>query len=217
MESRGGGRILANTAFRAIADIGAKIASTALYVVLARKVGDSRFGVYSYSLAFAGLATTLGSFGQDSILTREVARDHRRLEDYFANTMALRVVIALPVLLLALAIAAATGMSAQALTVTLLLGLGLTADLLSSTCFAVFQSYERLEFVAVVLLAQRWLTAAAGIGALLAGAGIETVAGIYLAGAALAAALGFALVRTRIERPRFSVDVARWKPLMAAA
>lgn len=218
MESGASGRrILANAAFRSVAEVGGKLASIALFVVLARKVGDAQFGVYSFGLAFAGLATTLGALGQDSILTREVARDRSRLEDYFGNTLALRLVLTVPVLAIAVGAATALGMGTEARTVALLLGLGLTAELLASVCFAVFQSFERLEYIAVVLLTQRWITAGAGIAALALGAGIVTVAAIYMAGCWLGALLGFVLVRRRIARPRLRIDVSRWPRLMRAA
>jgi O-antigen/teichoic acid export membrane protein len=210
-------RILANAAFRSVADIGSKIASLALYVVLAREVGDTQFGVYSFALAFAGLTTTLGGLGQDSIVIREVARDRAAVHDYFANTMALRLVLALPALLLALAVATGFGMDGQTRLVALLLGLGLTADLLISTCFAIFQAWERVEFLAVVLIAQRWLTAIVGIAALLAGAGIEAVAAIYFGGAMLGFTLAVALVRRQIVKPRLRIDTSRWWPLLRAA
>ena len=45
--------------------------------------------------------TVLAGFGQDAILTREVARDRRRVDEYFANTIALKLVASLPVIVIA--------------------------------------------------------------------------------------------------------------------
>ena len=36
--------------------------------------------------------------------------------------------------------------------------MGFTGDYMVQVPFAVFQAYERVEFVAVVLIAQRWVT-----------------------------------------------------------
>src|SRR5918997_4822364 len=106
VEAREGAqRILANTAYRGLADLGSKIISLALYVVMARELGESGFGVFTFGLAVAMLVTALGGFGQDAILVREVARDHRRIDDYFANTLALKLVLSIPALLLAIAAA----------------------------------------------------------------------------------------------------------------
>ena len=70
-------RILFNAGFRALADIGSKIATAALYIFVARKLGASEFGIFVFALAFVGVVTAIGGFGQDIVLVREVARDHR--------------------------------------------------------------------------------------------------------------------------------------------
>jgi O-antigen/teichoic acid export membrane protein len=175
-------RILVNAGFRGVADIGSKIATAALYIFIARKLGASEFGIYTFGLAFAGLVTAIGFFGQDVVLAREVSRDRGQLERYYSNAMLARSGFSIPPLLLALLIASVAGLSQHTLLVVLLLGLGLCGEYMVQVPFAVFQAYERLEFVTVVLIAQRWITTAAAIAALYLGAGLVAVAGIYCAG-----------------------------------
>jgi O-antigen/teichoic acid export membrane protein len=73
-------RILVNAGFRAVADTGSKLATAALYIFIARKLGTTQFGIYAFALSFVGLVTALGFFGQDIVLTREVSRDRGCLE-----------------------------------------------------------------------------------------------------------------------------------------
>ena len=211
------GRILANTGFRAIADVGSKIASIALYVVMARQLGDAAFGVFTFGFAFVTLVTTLANMGQPAILTREVARDHGRLHDYFANTLSLQLVLGVPALLLAVGLYTVLPFDAGARSVVLLLGLAVVAECLLSTTFATFQAFERLVYIPIVLITQRWLTAGVGIAALVAGADVETVSAIYLAGAVGALVLALFYLFTRVARPRLEVRVKRWWPLMRVA
>jgi len=98
----GARRILANTGYRLLADAGSKLVSVDFYVVMARELGAKGFGVFTFGLAFVILTTTLGNFGQDSVLTREVARDHSLLDRYFANTLVLKVVISVASLVVAI-------------------------------------------------------------------------------------------------------------------
>ena len=56
-----------------------------LYAVMARELGEAAFGVFVFALAFVMLVTTLASFGQDGILTREVARDRGLIHRYFST------------------------------------------------------------------------------------------------------------------------------------
>jgi O-antigen/teichoic acid export membrane protein len=201
-------RILVNAGFRATADIGSKIATAALYIVVARKLGASEFGVYAFALSFVGVVTALGTFGQDIVLTREVSRDHGRLEEYFSNAMVARAMFSLPPLLIAAFVAFVAGMSAHTLVVIVILGFGFTGDYLVQVPFAVFQSFERLGLVAVVLIAQRWITTAAAVAALYLGAGLVAVVALYAAGSLMATALGILMMYRYIGRPHLQVDFA---------
>ena len=175
-------RILANTFYRSLADVVSKVASIVLFVVMARELGDAGFGVFTFALSFVTIVTTLGGFGQDIVLTREVVRDRSRLAGYWANTVGLKLGLVLPILALAVVILWAIGTDSQTLAVVILLGLAVVAELLMNTGFATFQAYERLGFVPVVLISQRFFTAIVGIVALLLGAGVVEIAAVYLLG-----------------------------------
>lgn len=216
MNERGSG-ILANTAYRAIADLVSKLGSVFLFVVMARKLGDEDFGVFTFALAFVTLVTALADFGQDATLTREVSRDRSRVHRYFTNTLALKLLLALPVLALALAAGRLIGFSGETSLVVLLLGVGVIADQLNSTCSSVFQAYERLVYLPIALVSQRLFTAIVGVAALVAGAGVIAVAGIYLVGSFLGLAIALWYLVRRIVQPHVTVDRTMWWPLMRAA
>jgi O-antigen/teichoic acid export membrane protein len=209
--------ILANTGYRLLADVASKVASLVFFVVMARELGDSRFGIFTFALSFAILATTFANFGQDVVLTREVARDRSRLGDYFANTLAVKVVLATTSLGVAIAVAAVAGIDRETLEALLLLGPAVMLELLMATCFASYQAFERLEFIAVALISQRFMTAAVGIAALLHGAGVVAVSAIYLAGAALGFALALWFLVWKVARPELRLEPRRWSSLMRAS
>lgn len=215
--TEGARRILANTAYRLLADVASKVASVVFFIVMARELGASQFGVFTFGLSFALLVTTPGDFGQDAVLTREVARDRGLLNRYFANTVAIKLVLSSAALVIAIGVASALGMDAETREVTILLGVAVVLEQLMSTCFATYQAYERLQYIPVALISQRFLTAGVGVAALLWGAGVVTVSAIYLAGAILGLALALGLLVTRVARPRFSVEPRVWWPLMQAA
>src|SRR6202007_1263900 len=199
-------RILLNAGFRAVADVGSKLATAALYVFIGRKLGASQFGIFSFALSFVTLVTALGYFGQDIVLAREVSKDRSQLEKYYSNAMLARVLFSVPPLLLVALILWGGGMSGHTLVVVLLLGLGFTGDYMVQVPFAVFQAYERAELIAVVLIAQRWLTPAVAITALYLHVGLVGVTAIYCAGSAFAAALGTVMMYRFIDRPRLRIS-----------
>jgi O-antigen/teichoic acid export membrane protein len=206
-------RILSNAAYRSFADVASKLISIVFYIVLARKLGSTAFGVFTFGYSLAALLTTFGGFGQANLLTREVARRRDRLPFFFSNTLALNVVLSVPPLVIALVAMAALGRRTETV-VLVLLGSALIVERLMNTCFAVFQAFERLVFVPVVLIAQRLVTAAVGVAALLAGADVVTVCGIYLGGAIVALAIaGFVQFRF-VTRPTLAIDPAKWTSLL---
>jgi O-antigen/teichoic acid export membrane protein len=199
-------RIMVNAGFRAVADIGSKLATAILYIVIARKLGASQFGVYAFALSFVTLITMLGFFGQDVVLTREVARDYGRLDEYYANAMLSRAMFSIPPLLIALAVLSAAGMSGHTRLVILLLGLAFTAEYMVQIPFAVFQAYERVSLVTIVLVTQRWVTTTAAVAALYLGAGLIPVMAIFATGAAGGVLLGTWMLYRKIARPRLRID-----------
>ena len=188
-----------------------------LFVVMARELGDSAFGVFTLGLSVATLVTVFGGFGQDGILTREVARDHERVHLYFANTLAVKALLVLPALASRPVSRRARGRLRDAEGVILLLGIAIAAELFTATCLAVFQAYERIGFLPVVMISQRLLTAIVGVAALLAGAGVVAVSAIYLGGSVAALVLAVILLFRRVVRPRWEIDTARFWPLMRVA
>lgn len=209
-------RILANTFYLSIADIGSKLASIVLYVVMARKLGDEKFGVFTFAFSIATLATTFGGFGQATVLTREVSRDRSRVHDYLPNTLGLMTAVTVPALLLASTILSLAGTDRETRTTLELLGVGVTADLLAAACFATLQAYERLGAIPAIQIPQRVLTAVLGVAAVVGGAGVVAVAAVYAGSSMLAFATTLVVVR-RLARPRFRLSPRRWVSLMRAA
>jgi O-antigen/teichoic acid export membrane protein len=209
--------VVRNTAFQAGGEILTKLASLAFYIVMARKLGADGFGDYMFALSLVVLLTSLAGFGTDGLLTREVARDRDELHRLFWNSIALKAGLGVVMTGIALVVSILGDYSGAVNAAIVLLAGGTLLELLAKTVGATFLAYDDLRPVAAGLILQRFTTAAAGIGALLAGAGIVVVAAIYLAGAVLG--LGYAsqaLYRYEI-RPRREISLRRARQVAAQA
>jgi O-antigen/teichoic acid export membrane protein len=210
-------RILSNTGYRAIADIGSKIASFIFYVVMARRLGGADFGVFMFGLTVAILATTLSNFGQDATVSREVARNRSLVHDYFVNALGLKLALSVPVLLVVAGAILFTSRGVEGALVVLLLGVAVIFESLMSTCFAVFQAFERLKYLPLALISERAFTAIVGGVAIVLGADVVMAAAIFLLGAALGLLIAVAVLLSRVVRPRLKIERQRWLPLLLAA
>jgi O-antigen/teichoic acid export membrane protein len=210
-------RIVVDTTQRIGAEVVSKLASIAFYVVFAREVGDSGFGIFTFALALAALVTTLANFGQDVVLIRDVASAHSRIERYLGNALALKSVLALAATGVMLAVATLAGMAEQTRLVFLVLAIAITLETLMSTFFAAFQAFARIGFISLILVCQRVLTAAVGITVLLLGGGVVAASVVYLGGAVLAFALAAGFFFGAVARPRLQMEPRGWWPLMRQA
>jgi O-antigen/teichoic acid export membrane protein len=198
-----------NTVFSAGGDLISKIASLAFYVVMARELGRTGFGHYMFSLSLTVLLTSLAGFGTDALLTRSVARDRAALHDLFFNSIGLKVVMGAGLGAAAVLISVANGYGGSVHVTTAVLAVAAISDQVAKTFAATFLAYDDVRPSAAGLILQRFVTAAAGIAALVAGAGIVPVAVIYLGGSLLGLAyVTRALIRREI-RPRRELSVPR--------
>ena len=103
----------------------------------------------------------------------------------------------------------------QTRNVALLLGIAVVAEQMMNTCFATYQAFERLVYIPVALLTQRFLMTAIGCAALLAGAGVVAVSALYLACAVVGLVVALWLLLAYIVRPGFEVHPRVWPELRA--
>jgi O-antigen/teichoic acid export membrane protein len=209
-------RIARNLAFRTGGEVVAKLTSIAFFVVMARELGQQGFGDFTFAFSLTSLLVIASGFGTEDLIAREVARDHRRVDDFLANAGAVKLVTSVALVLVAVLIATVDGHSAQAVTAVYLVGTGVALQNLSRTWYAAFQAFERMEFVATALIVERTTVAVLGIVVLLTGGGLVDVSIVFAGGAALGLLLTAVMLQRFVAQPRWRIDLSRWAPLLKA-
>jgi O-antigen/teichoic acid export membrane protein len=207
-----GRRLLTNSFYVLLAEGASKAIAVALFLVMVRRLGPAAYGIFAFAIAWSALIMTVGHFGLDQILTRQVAPAPERLHEYFANTLAIKAMVAVPTVLVALTVVALTSSSTTAQT-SFWVFMGALAELVTSTSVASYQAFERLEFVPIVRIVQRFLIALVGILVLLRGGGVVAIAAIYAGGSCFAAVLSLFLLQ-RIALIRFTLTPSTWLTLI---
>jgi O-antigen/teichoic acid export membrane protein len=209
---RAGRRAVKNTAVVAVGEIVGKLASLALFAVLARQVGESQLGVFVLAFAFLQIVMVPIDLGLDRYLLRQVARDRARLPHLFGNVLVLKLVLAIPVFAIAVGVLFALGYSEETRETVYVLAGGLLLDSLAATASSAFTAFERNELRALTSLVQRASGAVLGIGILAAGGGVVSVAAAYTVGSLIGFLVGLWLVHRHLP-PAFTLDRARWRAL----
>jgi O-antigen/teichoic acid export membrane protein len=198
---KAGERAAKNMVARITGEIVGKVASLVLFALLARQVGDARFGVFVFALAWAEVAMTPVGLGIDQFMVRQVAADKSRLDAYFLNAVVLKVARGIPIVAGSIVLVHLLDYSHETELTVSILSVALLFETMARTPQSVFNAFERGELVATAIAVQRILAASAGIAVLLAGYGVVAVAITYSLGALVRALLSIDLMRRRVRWP----------------
>jgi len=201
-------RIARNTAVQLGGAIVGKLLTFAFYVLLARRLGEARFGDFVFSLSLALLVTAVSDLGTDAILTREVARRPAAARDLFWSGVAVKLTLGALGVAVAVAIGIGGGYGRPVEVAIALFALTAVLDNVANSIGAVFQAHDDLWPATLAQLLERGFVAIAGIALVAAGGGVVDVAAIYVAGAAVGIAYLARSLRRRGVGPG-PVDVPR--------
>ncbi len=114
---------------------------------MARHLGKSDFGIFSFAFAFCGLFVLLTDMGLDKLTVREVSRDKMAAGKYIGNFVLIKIFLGLFTFGLIALVINLLGYSNPTLTVVYLLGLHIVIRSFSNIFYAVIQANERMEYV----------------------------------------------------------------------
>lgn len=195
-----------NATWLMVAEAVGKIASFAFVVVVARGLGASEYGAFTFAVAFVGPFFALSAWGLDVTLIREVARKPEVFGSMFSSGLALRAGFGLVMLTLALAISPLFVDSSEGMLALAIVGAALLLDELSSYLRATFRSFDRMELHAIVVLTNRVMSVLLALLAFRLGASLIGVMITYLLGSLGAFVLGF------LALLRYLPSVTSWRP-----
>ena len=208
-----GARAARNTVARAAAEVVGKLATFAIFAMLAREVSPSALGAFVFALAFLQIAFYFVGVGCDTYVTKNVATDRGSADRLFFNVIGLKAVLTVPVLLIAYGVLVALDVDSTTRNTVLALTPGVLFDTMLKTPQAMFDAHERGPLLGLSLVVQRIVTAVLAITALVLGAGVVSVAALYSVGAAIGFATAIVLLAREFGLPRRALDTRRWVPI----
>jgi O-antigen/teichoic acid export membrane protein len=209
-------RIARNALIRSGGEVVAKAASVAFYVVMARELGSEGFGDFMFALSLTSVLLLGSGFGIDDLTFMEVGRDKRRAGDYLGDAVAIKLLTSFALLTAAAIAVNIADYSSEARLAVYLVGTGNAIETLSWSWHAIFGGHERLELTAVAVIAQRIVTAVAGVAVLLSGGGLIAASAIFLGGAFLGLLVSHVQLRRLVPWLQVRTHHRRWLPLIKA-
>ncbi|MGD8718293.1 MAG: flippase [Candidatus Zixiibacteriota bacterium] len=192
-------RLSRNYISLALARFTAKLISFVAAVVIARHLGADDFGVFTFSFAVATLVIVIFQAGMTPLVVREIARRREDAPRYLTVSLVVRAAGAMVIVAVAMGVYLITGSDAALGAALAAAALGFSGILASFT--DVFQGFERMEFVALVLVFNNLCTLAFVIIAVSVGAGVMPVIGLYAAANVLSVLFAAIVCFAKFARP----------------
>ncbi len=208
--------IARNATFRSGGEVLAKFASLLFFIAMARKLGESGFGDFMFALSLTTVFILASGFGTESLMAREIARERSRTDHYLSNITAIKVVTSILLLAVVAAIVNLAGYPTETRYAVYIIGVGVAIENIGRTWHSVLQAYERMEFISVALILQRFVTAGVGIAVLQAGGGLIAVSVVFSGGAVVGLVSVSLALRWFVVAPRTNIDRSKWLPLIKA-
>lgn len=141
--------VFKNTFWLTLAEGITRLLKLALIIYIARILGATEYGKFTFALAFVSIFAFLANFGTNEILTREFAKDREKEKDFYA-------LFSLRILLSLLALAGTIGLSFLITPSSLIrrliwvLALMIFSHVLASLFFAFLRARQKMQYEAWV-------------------------------------------------------------------
>lgn len=188
-----------------------------LSIFIARFLGDVILGRYSFVQAFTSIFAVFLTFGFDTIIIRDVARDKALAPKYLGNIAVIRIILSLVVFGSMVLIINLMHYPSDTSRAVLIFGAYVICQAFASMFKAIPHAFERMEYGALASTTGRLVTASLGLLVLFLGYGLIEVAYAFLIGAVCNLVLSVFICTRRFARPRFELDFKFWLNVARAA
>jgi O-antigen/teichoic acid export membrane protein len=210
-------RIAKNASFLFLGQVIAAILSLVLLVFLARYLGDVQFGKYSFAFAFTSLFIIIADLGLNTLSIREIARTPQKASDYLSTISLTKLVLSLVMVGLIVIIINLMHYPQDTTMAVYIMALVTVLTTLSTFFHSIFRAFERMEYEALTIVAERVLIVGAAIAALSLGYGLVAIVFAILVAEVVACALTFIICIKKFAKPKLAFDFSLAKRLVKAA
>lgn len=200
-------RLTNNTLSILASDIVNRAATFVLYALVSRHLGAHEFGQMSLGLTFFQTFQLLAVAGMQTLVTREVAKDRTQTNPYLINGSLSIVLFSLLSMLLLLAVTWSMGYALDTTEVILLFSVSLFPYAISVLCDAVFQGWERMQYITYANVIVNIFKIGFAYYVLINGGGLVGLALILFGSHVAVLVVKWYLLQRNIIKPQFKFDM----------
>lgn len=211
------GRVAKNTFILTVLKLLLPASSLAMVLVVARYLGTDGMGRYSLVFSLLNVLSTVSFLGINAVISRDAAATPEKLPALLGNALSLGTIASVLLIGAVAAFQGWLGYDPVTQAALLIISLSILPSTLLGYFEAAFIAIERMEFIALVSLADNILRVALSIVFLFLGYGILTIMVIAVVTRTLACLVSMLFVRKLGFSLRWSLDWPVLRQLLGAA
>jgi len=210
-------RVAKNTGVLLIGTIISKLCALAFFAIAARYIGPEGFGKYTFALSFTAMFIVLGDLGLNTLAIREVARDRSLISKYLGNIAILKMILSVIAVGIIFLVVTLLNYPSDTTKIVYIIGISVFFGSLSSALRWCFQAFQKMEYEAIINIAQGITLLGLGLAILYLGKGLIGLAYVHLLTNILIFIFSFLITIRKFAKPKFEISSNFWKFLLKAA
>ncbi|MBE0525080.1 MAG: flippase [Methanosarcinales archaeon] len=207
-------RIIKNIISLASAEIITRILSLVLIIYIARILGDSGFGKYSFAFAFTSLFLLFLDPGIHSLTIRDIARKKDLAGKYMSNILIMKTFLSILAFVLIVFTINIMDYPVETRLAVYIVGIYTIMTSFSQLTRGVFRAFEKMEYEAILNILERLIFVSSGLIVLFMGYGLVEVVSVFLIAGVINILASFAITFRKFSSPVFEIDLEFWKYLI---
>ncbi|MFC1789597.1 oligosaccharide flippase family protein [Patescibacteria group bacterium] len=202
--------ILKNTFWLTVTEGISKLAKLALLIYVARILGATEYGKFTFALAFVSLFIIFFDLGLSQITTREISREKEK-EKEFSAIFSLKILLGLGTSFLILIISFFTNFDIVIQKIIWILAACFFVENITEIIVAFFRARQKMEYESLTKILGSLTLVGVGLIGLFYFPSILNLSYSYLLGAFVALIFALIIFQIKIQKISFSLDKSIWK------
>ena len=210
-------RIIKNSTIYLITQVISIVVVFLYTVYMTRYLSPYYYGIITFGLSMIGIFQIFTDLGLNTLMTREISRDKSQNLIYFSNFITIKIFLSALIFLPTLLIIKILNYSGVAVYVLLVLMLSMVLTTFSTAFYALFQSYEKLEYQSAAIFFTNILTLIGVLIAIHYELNVVAFAFIYLFVGVFSLVYCILIAYKNFILPKILIDLTFWKEKLKLA
>jgi O-antigen/teichoic acid export membrane protein len=206
-------RIAKNIGFSGISQGMVSILSFIFLIYIARYLGEAQYGNYSFAISFTSLFIIFADIGISQLIIREIARDKEITSEYVTNVSIIKIILSFITFALIIITINLMNYPPYVTYVVYLFGIYTILYSFAQLFTSIFQAFEKMEYVAVVAIAEKIVIMVIGLYILSLGYGLLELAYVYVLAGIIEFIISLGISLKKITRIKPKINISLCKSL----